>query len=186
MKVGVQVLGVEELAKAMFSMDREVRRKAMRAALYEGAKVYAGEAKRRCPVRKHCRSGGNLMMSIEARPVTVDWDNPFAGVMIKPSGWYWHFVEFGTRAYEYQERRYTTGVAGGVAGQSRGRVGKSSLPGGGHAATPAQPFIRPTIDSFYVRHEYERRAREVLSIRVAAWQRKQARAARRVRVRGAA
>lgn len=156
MKVGVKMLGTEELAAALNSMDQEVRRKAMRAVLYEGAKVYATEVKHNAPV-----DSGTLMMSIKPKNVTVDWDNPHAGVTIdtkRGGAWYWHFVEWG------------------VAGRYKGKV-KS-----GHAGTPARPYIRPAADSFYTKHEYERRGRGILSRRIAAWQRRQA----RTRIRGAA
>lgn len=171
MKVGVQILGVEEMAHALNSMDQEVRRKGLRAVLYEGAKVYASEVKHNAPV-----DTGTLMMAIKPKAVTVDWDNPHAGVTIdtkRGGAWYWHFVEWGTKAYSTGEKRYSTGSAGGVIGRYKGKVKRA------HAATPARPYIRPAADSFYTKSEWEQRGRQILSTRIAAWQRKQARAANR-------
>ena len=175
-KVGVKMLGVEELAAGLHSMDQEVRRKGMRAVLYEGAKVYASEVKHNAPV-----DSGLLAMSIKPKPVTVDWDNPHAGVTIdtkRGGAWYWHFVEWGTKAIGAGQIRYSTGVVNPrVAGQrKRGGYDKSGHMYHAHHATAARAYIRPAGDSFYTRHEWEQRGREILSTRIAAWKRKQARA----------
>lgn len=178
MRVGVQVLGVEQVAAALNSMDREIRRKAMRAALYEGAKVYASAVKRNAPV-----DSGTLMMSIKPKATTVDWDNPHAGVTIdtkRGGAWYWHFVEFGTRAYSSGERRYSTGAAGGVVGRYKGKTHRA------HAATPARSYIRRAADDWYTRNQWREQSRALLARRVAAWQRSQSRARPAGSGRGAA
>lgn len=182
----MQILGVEEMAHALNSMDQEVRRKAMRAVLYEGSKVYASEVKRNAPV-----DSGLLAMSIKPKAVTVDWDNPHAGVTIdtkRGGAWYWHFVEFGTQAVARGAIRYSTGVVNWrVSGQrKRGGRDKSGNIYHAHHATAARPYIRPAGDSFYTRNEWERRGREILSRRIATWKRSQARASNRAASRGPA
>lgn len=165
----VELIGANAFAKALPTLGDEVKRRILREIMWDGMKVYARDMQRRVP-----KITRDLEHAIRAKRVTTTWADPHGGVeILNKTGWYWHMVEWGTRGYAKGERRYSTGVAGGIPGIYKGRVR------GGHHATKAKPYIRPAIDSYYNKWNFLVEAKAIGAQRVEQWRQKVERDVRR-------
>lgn len=110
---GSRVEGLEDLAKALREMPKDVRQNGLRAGLRAGAREIQKEAQGRAPVDTG-RMRDNVYIKRIRELVTELSEGWFVGVRMGPKrrkdkatgkvtkdysndAWYWRFVEFGTR-----------------------------------------------------------------------------------------
>lgn len=135
--VSMRVQGGAEIEARLKAMRADVARRAWATALRKGAQVIAKEIKVRAPrgtapvsqarqKDRYKRLADSIGVSGSARGL-----QPKASAKAKA---YWaRFVEYGTKAHS---SRMTKKSRFGPGRQKRG-----------HAATPAQPFMRPAMDA---------------------------------------
>lgn len=150
--VNAQIYGMKEITKILKNFPIKVRRNALKGALKAGAKPVLEEAKRRVPVKS-----GSLKNSLDiVTRKTKDEDVLMVSVLPRSSktktkrlklsngktwkikgqvgsGWYAHFVEYGTyakRAVPLQRKR----------GKKAQKVANKGL------GAAAHPFMEPAAD----------------------------------------
>ncbi|MEO5331320.1 MAG: HK97 gp10 family phage protein [Magnetococcus sp. YQC-5] len=127
---GIHIDGLKEISDAMLKLPQKVAANALRQAVYAGAVVIRNEARQRAPVNT-----GTLRRSIIVRRPKKKTDRNVQKMEVavrrgkkyrnqgrrgnlSQDAWYWHFIEFGTKAT--RRRQY---------------------------AAPARPFMRPAFDA---------------------------------------
>jgi len=111
--MGSRIEGLEDLARSLREMPKDVRQNALRAGMRAGAVAIQKEAKSRAPVDTG-RMQKNIYVKRIRELVTELSEGWFVGVRMGPKrtkdkatgkvskdysndAWYWRFVEFGTR-----------------------------------------------------------------------------------------
>lgn len=134
MDIKFDVKGLAEIDKALRELPVKYERQTMMNSLRAAGRIIRDEAKRRVPVRT-----GNLKKSIAV--VTGKRGRVYVtnkqGKGQKNDGWYAHLIEFGTKPHN------TAKGGGTTLGQWAGEQG-GGIP---HPGSPAQPFMRPALDS---------------------------------------
>lgn len=89
--VKFEVHGADELRKKLSSLLPKQAKNAARGAVFQAARGMRDEMKNRVPVDE-----GDLKKAIKARRKRGTRESFESIVEIINSGWYWHFIEFGT------------------------------------------------------------------------------------------
>jgi HK97 gp10 family phage protein len=98
--VGVEIVGTEEVMAILREIAPKEARKLARATIYCIAARCTKLAKLRAPVDE-----GNLKKSIYTKSEKSPPDKPRATVRFRPEGYYWRFVEYGTKKGNKLSRR---------------------------------------------------------------------------------
>ena len=142
-EIRLQASGLEELTDMLKNVAPRSANNIMRNAVTDLARDVRDEMKAKAP-----KDTGTLQKAIKAKRNRGKKDVLEASVIIthgkgaKYDAFYWHFIEFGTAAYQVGDVR--------ASGQGRAKMNL--------AAQPARPFITPATES--IRPQVPRLMRE--------------------------
>lgn len=143
--IRMETEGLEELTDLLKHVAPRSANNVMRNAVMDLARDVRDEMKQRVP-----SDTGTLKKAIKAKRRRAKHDELRADVEItqgkgqRYDGFYWHFVEFGTKGYTAGDTRETS--------SGRHRVNRNVPP------RPAQPFINPSAEA--IRPQVPRLMRE--------------------------
>lgn len=136
MDMKFDIKGADLIEAALKELPIKYERRVAKSAIRAAGRVIANEAKRRVPVRTGTLKKSIRVVAGKSKRPTV-FVTTSKGKGAKHDGWYAHLIEFGTRPHNVAKG------GGTKLGQWAGEQG-GGIP---HPGSPAQPFLRPALDS---------------------------------------